>query len=425
MNKRQTFNLLSKITLFYLIFTFVVFYFNAKFLTREADEFIDSDLNRRFGWLEHRVQYHLDKGTPADSLLGNSIKKIEKVSKRCKKTEYPIIEDVTIYHSDIERNLIHRKKIVLIESNKQLYRVEMDKEVQNYYYFRDDIFDYLIPSFVVLIVITVAFNLLLQGYFLRPFRRILEQMQLFKVGKSEDIQEVKTMTKEFVEMQNLFLTMVKQIDADYNHLKEYTEDVAHELQTPLAIIRNKAEGLLFSEKLEEQDAKVVKTIYDEANHLSRLGTTLNLITKIDNGEFTAVTELNTSEEINNQIEAIEELAQLKSLVIEKELSEEHSLTIDPYLFDIVLKNLLKNAIRYGTSEGPIKIKTTQNTLVISNYGKPLSFAKDQLFQRFVKGSDSDQSLGLGLALVAKICAVSILEIDYKYERHQHIFTLKG
>ncbi|MBB6459344.1 sensor histidine kinase [Flammeovirga kamogawensis] len=425
MSNKKTFNLLSRITFFYLIFTLVVFLFNAKFLTREADEFIDSDLNRRFGWLEKKAKYLLEEGMSPDSIIGHNITKIKEVSKRCKKTEYPVNEDITVFHEDIERNLIHRKRISLIEANGKIYRIEMDREVQNYYYFRDDIFEYVVPSFIVLIILTVTFNYLLSGYFLQSFRRILEQMQRFKVGSADKIEKVETSTSEFVEMQNLFTNMVKRIDADYNHLKEYTEDIAHEIQTPLAIIRNKAETLMISEELEEKDARVIKTIYDEANHLSRLGTTLNLITKIENGEFTDIQEIKTEAEINKQVEAIEELASLKSLSIEKNLLFTHTLTIDPYLFDIILKNLLKNAIRYGSNEGPIKIKTTEVSFSISNYGAPLTIPEDQLFKRFIKGNSSSQSLGLGLALVHKICKVSGLTISYKYEHRQHIFTVEA
>lgn len=423
MSKKRTFNLLSRITFFYLIFTFVVFLFYAKFLTSEADEFIDSDLNRRFSWVERKVKYHLDEGTPPDSLLGSTVTMIKEVSKNCKASEYPVTEDYTVYHDEIERNLIHRKRIVLVASNGKSYRVEMNREVQNYYYFRDDIYEMIIPSFIVLVLFIVVSNALLSGYFLQSFKRILEQMQRYKVGGDHQLEKVKTRTTEFVEMQDLFNNMVARIDTDYNHLKEYTEDIAHEIQTPLAIIRNKAESLMISERLEEDDAKVIKTIYDEANHISKIGSTLNLITKIENGEFTDVKTINIKEDIVGQIEAIEELASLKNLIIEQNLNDNLEFKIDPYLFDIILKNLLKNAIRYGTTEGPIKIKTTETELMISNYGNPLSISEDQIFKRFVKGSSSSQSLGLGLALVSKICNVSNLEIKYSYHLHQHIFTL--
>ncbi|KXX71804.1 HAMP domain-containing sensor histidine kinase [Flammeovirga sp. SJP92] len=425
MAKKRTFNLLSRITFFYLLFTLGVFLAYAQFLTSEADEFIDSDLNRRFSWIERKVKYHLDEGTPPDSLIGRSVTAIDVVSKRCNKKEFPIVEDVTVYHDELDRNLLHRKKIVLITSNEKLYRVEMNREVQNYYYFRDDIYELIIPSFIVLTILIVLSNAMLSGYFLQPFKRILEQMQLYKVGGDKQLEKVETNTTEFVEMQDLFSKMVERIDADYNHLKEYTEDIAHEMQTPLAIIRNKSEALMISEKLEEEDARTIKTIYDEANHISRIGTTLNLITKIENGEFTDVKEIDTKTEIEKQVEAIEELAELKNLKIEKKLTDELKFQIDPYLFDIVLKNLLKNAIRYGATEGPIVIQSSKTELKISNYGAPLIISEDQIFKRFVKGSTSSQSLGLGLALVSKICKVSNLEIQYSYQQKQHIFSIKS
>ncbi|NIR50453.1 HAMP domain-containing histidine kinase, partial [candidate division KSB1 bacterium] len=84
----------------------------------------------------------------------------------------------------------------------------------------------------------------------------------------------------------------------------------------------------------------IKTIYEETNHLSRLGNTLNLITKIENGEFDDIRQITTKPVIEKHAEAISELARLKSLSIECDLAEYHYLMIDPYLLDIVLKNLL-------------------------------------------------------------------------------------
>jgi signal transduction histidine kinase len=224
-------------------------------------------------------------------------------------------------------------------------------------------------------------------------------------------------------MQLLFQKMLLRIEKDYQNLKEYTENMAHEVQTPLTIIRNKTENLIADDQLMQKHASDVKIIYDESNHLSSLGSTLNLLTKIENGEFSATDQISTKPVIEKHVDAIHESAQLKSMYIEMNLADEHIVRIDPFLLDIILKNLLRNAIRYGSNDGPIRICTTQNEMLISNYGTALDVPVQKLFERFYRNDKTSPSLGLGLALVRKICDLNAMCINYRYENGQHFFSI--
>ncbi|NIV71328.1 MAG: hypothetical protein GWN16_01050 [Calditrichae bacterium] len=107
-----------------------------------------------------------------------------------------------------------------------------------------------------------------------------------------------------------------------------------------------------------------------------------------------------------------------------DLAEDHHLVIDPYLLDIVIRNLLRNAISYGTPEQPIRIRTTSDALTVSNYGSPLDISEGKLFERFYRNHKQRASLGLGLSLVKKICDINNLQIDYQYNDGQHLFTIR-
>ena len=171
--------------------------------------------------------------------------------------------------------------------------------------------------------------------------------------------------------------------------------------------------------------ETVKIIYDETNHLSKLGNTLNLLTKIENGEFNKAVSIETLPVIEKHISAIEELVKLKSFTVETNLSTEHRLLIDPFLLDIVLKNLLRNAIGYGNPEaGPIEISTTAESFSISNFGPPMDIPTENLFQRFNRTTNNHSSLGLGLSLVERICRLNDLKIVYRYKGGRHIFTIE-
>jgi signal transduction histidine kinase len=422
MRKFRSIRLLSKTTLFYLLFTFLAFFLSAVFLTSQAEKFIHDELEHRFTHSENRVKRHLRAGKPADTLPANTILS-EFKDGQADLILNPAYSDTLIYNSESEEMLLFRKKTTVFEEQGKYYKLAIIKSLDDFYRLKNDIFGALIPAFFILAIAIVLFNSLLSGSLFKPFNKILNQMKTYKVGSGANNRSVHTTTVEFKKMQQLFQEMVERIEHDYRNLKEYTENMAHEIQSPLTVIRNKTENLIADESLMKKNASTVKIIYDETNHLSKLGNTLNLITKIENQEFRNTVRIPTRAIIEKHIESISEVAHLKSLEIEKELSDEHILDIDPFLLDIVLKNILRNAIRYGCPDGPIKIKTTIDYLSVSNYGPPLEDAPDNLFKRFYKKNGSRASQGLGLSLVKKICELNNLTISYTYGNKQHIFTL--
>ena len=93
--------------------------------------------------------------------------------------------------------------------------------------------------------------------------------------------------------------------------------------------------------------------------------------------------------------------------------------INPALANILIGNLLKNAIRHNIDSGWIKVKLLENKLVISNSGAEPPMPTTQLFERFRKSNNSGKSMGLGLAIVQKICAVHEWKISYQYAAGVH------
>jgi len=421
MQRPRNFKLLTKTTFVYLLFAFVAFFGSALFLTDEADEFIEQNLDHRFRKSESRIQRYVEAGKPLESLPYQ----ITHLPERPPTNVFPLYSDTLIYNAELDEALRYRKKISVVEVEGQYFRAEILKSVDDFLRLRDDIFGALIPAFGLLALGIVMFNVFLSGYLFKSFNRILELMKTYKVGQRTEIEKVDTSTLEFQKMQDLFHSMVDRIESDYRHLKEYTENMAHEMQTPLAVVRNKTENLIADESVMERHADTVKIIYDEVNHLSRLGNTLNLLTKIENREFNDAVHITTRPVIEQHVAAVTELANLKSMSIETELSGDHQMLIDPHLLDVIVRNLLRNALSYGSAEGRIRIKTDSESLVISNYGPPLAFSSNRLFERFQRDQNHKSSLGLGLALVKKICELNELKIDYRYNEGQHVFTLSS
>ena len=413
-------NLLSKTTLVYLVFTLIAFFVTAKLLEREFTINIDQELEERFRWEEMKHRRALETG---HMRRRNPYSTIIQLEAKPDPASYPIYIDTMMMHRDSEEVILHRIKKNMIEVAGNYYEITMISDMEDLKEMQEEIVEIMVPIFIILALVLLLFSVVLSGYFFRPFNKILENMRTYKVGKPDSLNATDTSTTEFRKMQSLFQGMVDKIENDYRNIKEYTENMAHEIQTPLALIRNKAENLMSDESVMEKHAREIKTIYDETNHLSNLGTSLNLLTKIENEEFRSAEHIKTKGIIEKHIDAISELADLKSMAIETDLSAEHELHIDLRLFEILIKNLTRNALHYGTPDGPIRIRSTSDRLVFSNYGPSLSVPAEKIFERFYKHNSSKTSLGLGLALVKKICELNNLEIVYRYQDGQHSFTI--
>jgi len=419
--KKRRFKLLSKVIFFYLLFTLASFLISAFILQDEANKHMHKILENRFHNREHRVKYILEK--KPDKELTSSWANVKKVDKVPEDSE-PVYKDTMMLNEHTQRKNIFRVKTTYLTVDGVDYKVVMAKEAGELYKFKDDVFHIVLPVFIILVIALFLSNYLFSGYLFAPFRRILKQMANYRIGASGSLAHIKTSTYEFDKLKELYEDMRKRIENDYYQLKEYTENMSHELQTPLSIIQNKIESLLSSGKMGEQQIEKLKAINEETQQLSKLGKALNLLTRIENEEFTNIRSIKTAPVIRNHIEKIEELAEMKALSFHTELDEKHEMTIDPGLLDIMLRNLLKNAMRYAKSSSVINIVTQQNYLSISNAGNPPDFPGEEIFNRFRRGN-KDKTLGLGLAIVKKICDVTGLSIDYSYTEGRHIFKVSS
>jgi len=170
--------------------------------------------------------------------------------------------------------------------------------------------------------------------------------------------------------------------------------------------------------------QLLQSINTSTNHLSRLNSTLALITRIENQQYTQKVEIRLSELLDKHLEMFQELVELRNISVERRYSKrEQFITMDSGLADILLTNLLKNAIIHNSEAGKILVSVTGETLCISNDGPALSFKEQDLFKRFVRDNKRSGNFGLGLSLVKKICDYYGFHINYSYEDQQHLFRI--
>ena len=107
----------------------------------------------------------------------------------------------------------------------------------------------------------------------------------------------------------------------------------------------------------------------------------------------------------------------------KYISEDTLVLMNRGLADILVINLLKNAIVHNSDGGMIEIELSNAHWTIKNTGPRKAIPADRLFDRFYKGSKTGGSFGLGLPLVKKICDYYDFGIEYWFETKWHSFTI--
>jgi signal transduction histidine kinase len=277
---------------------------------------------------------------------------------------------------------------------------------------------------ILLLIITVYFvNTIIMRNAWLPFYENLEILKNFSVENNQPIHLQNTKIDEFQELNQSLIKLTDKINSDFNNLKEFTENASHEMQTPLAIMQTKSELLMQSENLESNQLQQIKAIYLAVQRLSKLNKTLLLLSKIENQQFKEKETLLVNDIILKHLELFEDFIENKKIKVNKKSTLNVKIQANPLLFDIVISNLISNAIKHNIENGNIEILTTNLFISFSNSGKPLKISSESLFERFKKESNSSNSFGLGLAIVKKVCDNYNWKINHSYVENQHNITI--
>lgn len=314
-----------------------------------------------------------------------------------------------------------RRLIFPVSVRGGLYAVSVSKSQQE----ADELLGWigLVTGGVVLLLFLALFlvNRLMVRRLWRPFYRILESVRQFTLAGRRSIAPVETSIDEFADLERSMQQMTARVLQDYESLKNFTENASHEMQTPLAIINSRLDLLIQDRHLEESQMKQLQIIYDATGRLTKLNQSLLLLTKIENNQFDRLVEVRLDRLIGDKMAQLEDLVSAKQLGLTVN-TVPVSLEMDEYLAEILLGNLLNNAVRHNLAGGRIAVDLVHGGLRISNTYYPLGFDSSGIFDRFQKG-DRSQGTGLGLAIVKQICDRYRFGIQYAYMEGQHVFTL--
>lgn len=192
----------------------------------------------------------------------------------------------------------------------------------------------------------------------------------------------------------------KQVENSQEKMKQFFQNVSHELKTPIMSIQGYAEGLQTDVLKDKEQATQI--IIDESRKMSNLAEELLYISKIDSGQMKPDREkIYINELIYDCLSPLEIMAKNKGIHFTIEMDDsENVVNGDEKQLAKAFGNIIVNAIKYAETE--VKIKTVAKNgimeIIIEDDGKGIN-EKDMpyIFERFYTGENGNTGIGLALA----------------------------
>ncbi|HEY1435237.1 MAG TPA: HAMP domain-containing sensor histidine kinase [Thermoanaerobaculia bacterium] len=206
-----------------------------------------------------------------------------------------------------------------------------------------------------------------------------------------------------------FNLLLERIEHSVSQTRAFIADAAHELKTPVAIIRTEAELSLSGERSLAESREALAAIAAESDHLSRLVSDLTLLAEGETLEHPVERRLvDLAELLHEVVRALRSLASSRQVTVDVEASGGQEYRGDERLLRRILMNLVENAIKFSRNGGRIGVALSETAgsleLRVVDEAPTLSAEEQQrVFQRFYRSPQTRSSgaagSGLGLAIV--------------------------
>ena len=388
-----------------------------------------SELNEHNRIIAEKTRYNLNAIANQDSTLAQTIGLWNKLQPNTDLQPTQTIQPDSIYNlykqkphapnQDIDR---FQGLVTYFSIQGQPFRFRVETNVEESYETILTITGVTLVFFIFLVLGFILINKRISARLWQPFYATLQKLRAFSLDKQQSITFDPANIAEFEELNQALSSLIESNLGVYKQQKEFTENASHELQTPIAIVQSKLDLLLQNQNLTQEQSSYI----DEANQalarVSRINKNLLLLSKLENVQYARQESINLSELLSDTVLLFADYAEGKNIAINTILEPAVSTMGNKVLVEILLANLILNAIKHNLNHGTIQINLSSNRLVIANLGTT-ALLFDQLFRRFGRASTQTPSTGLGLAIVKEIATKHNWTISYEFQDNWHYFSV--
>ena len=410
--------LLTKTTLYFITLSLVVFFVGGIGLYRIMQNLIEKEVNAD---LYNRIHFIFNELSQVDTLQNARFITTEPIDIK-KITPHQMdspfqLSDTVLYNKIRNAYMPYRSLKTIVKSGNSYYQIRIYKSLITSNYLIEKVALIIMLMLLLYIALTYFLNRYILGKVWADFFNSLKTMQEFSLEDPKRKPFEASEVIEFNELNHVLEEMTTKLINDYEGVKEFTGNVFHEVQTPLSVVKNKTE-LLFQELNTEKQFELAGAIFSATNRLSDIIKSLGLLARIDKNQFSRKEAIDFPRLINKNLKLYNLMIESNKIVVEKTFDGQPKKVMDPALADILMNNLIKNAVRHNLEGGFIQLVLSENKLRISNSGNKPNLPTHELFEQFTQSS-SQGFMGIGLAIVQKIVHHYKMKIRYDYLDNVH------
>jgi signal transduction histidine kinase len=271
----------------------------------------------------------------------------------------------------------------------------------------------LIFTVALMVVLGLVSWLFVSRRVLRRIDSIADTSQRIMAGDLSDRLEVTGTGDEFDRLAESLNAMLARIEKLMLGLKQVSDNIAHDLKTPLTRMRNRVEGALAHARSEPDYRETLQATIDDADQLIRTFNALLMIARVEAGSSDAEFDtFDAADVARDVVELYEPAAEEAGVVLGLEAAEPAMVRGNRELIGQALANLVDNAIKYaneGVAEPRVTVAVQERggvvELSVADNGVGIGEAeRPRVVERFVRleESRSKPGAGLGLSLVSAV-----------------------
>lgn len=348
-----------------------------------------------------------------NSLIKEAQALIEQKSRTSDLSKFPTLNDITIevvINPDIGKNYMFEHTNEGEKSYLAIYYpydlkfssyLKLTRDITNTKNLLNDIFIDIFFINLSAIFLILFYALLLSRMLLLPIKTLNHKLANMDENFLETI-DINSLPVEFLPLGKSINRLIDRIQTFIKYQKELFIGIAHELKTPLAVMKTKNEVTLLKQRDADRYIETLKNNNTAINDMNKMISAILEIGRQEGAQFEKPEKIELIEFLKEKIENFKILANQEEIKIVTELSPaKYEIKTQPTLLMHILQNFIQNAIKFTKPKSTILIKSYENengiTVEVIDEGEGIDESKDYFapFKRF--GNKSGAGLGLFLA----------------------------
>lgn len=283
-------------------------------------------------------------------------------------------------------------------------------------------------SFPLIILTLFILTRLIAGKSIRPIEKVIAAAEkMTQINLNERV-PLPHHHDELFRLSSTINALLDRIQDAFQREKQFTADASHELKTPLAVIKGTLEILVRKPREREQYETKVQFCLTELNRMARLIDQLLMLARYESNKMNPrIESVLLSSPIDDVIKRVLPFALEKQISFNVQNTENMRVAADPAMIEMILENIISNALKYSPTGSSITIAVERHdgTIICSITDQGIGIPEEKLqaiFERFYRVDSSRNSntggFGLGLSIVKKLADLQLIKVSVKSQKNR-------